>query len=101
MKADETPDIAIFGGVVLDLAGNSNVTEEITPRDGIAPRFTVTVTATAQDRPVANARGEYVVDVRADEDLRRRPVVYFTGIGARKAWRRVKDNDGHRRIPVL
>ena len=91
LKADETPDIAIFGGVVLDLAGNSNVTEEITPRDGIAPRFTVTVTATAQDRPVANARGEYVVDVRADEDLRRRPVVYFTGIGAVET---VKDNEG-------
>ena len=88
LKADETPDIAIFGGGVLDLAGNSNVTEEITPRDGIAPRFTVTVTATAQDRPVANARGEYVVDVRADEDLRRRPVVYFTGIDAREGLER-------------
>ena len=83
LKADETPDIALFGGVIHDLAGNSNVTEDIDDtRDGIAPRFTVTVTATAQDRSIANARGEYIVDVRADEDLRRRPVVYFTGLTA-------------------
>ena len=93
LKADETPDIALFGGVILDLAGNSNVTEEIDDtRDGIAPRFTVTVTtltpALSQGergtggRPVASARGEFIVDVRADEDLRRRPVVYFTGLTA-------------------
>ena len=82
LKADETPEVTIFASAALDLAGNASATEEITPRDGIAPRFTVTVTATAQNRPVANARGEFVVDVRADEDLRRRPVVYFTGIEA-------------------
>ena len=82
LKADETPEVTIFAGGALDLAGNASATEEFTPRDGIAPRFTVTVTATAQDRPVANARGEFVVDVRADEDLRRRPAVYFTGIEA-------------------
>ncbi len=84
LRADETPEVTIFAGGVLDLAGNSIATEAFTPRDGIAPRFTVTVTATAQDRPVANERGEFVVDVRADEDLRRRPVVYFTGIDAAK-----------------
>ena len=82
LKADETPEVTIFAGGALDLAGNASATEEFTPRDGIAPRFTVTVTGTAQARPVANARGEFVVDVRADEDLRRRPVVYFTGIEA-------------------
>ncbi len=84
LKADETPEVTIFAGGALDLAGNASATEAITPYDGIAPRFTVTMTATAQDRPVANARGQYVVDVRADEDLRRRPTVYFTGIGAAK-----------------
>ncbi len=84
LRADETPEVTIFAGGALDLAGNASATEAITPRDGIAPRFTVTVTATAQDRPVANARGEFVVDVRADEDLRRRPTVYFTGIAAGK-----------------
>ncbi len=82
LEADEKPEVVIFGGGAPDLAGNANATEELTPRDGIAPRFTVTVTGTAQDRPVANARGEFVVDVQADEDLRRRPVVYFTGIEA-------------------
>ncbi len=87
LEADETPEVVIFAGIVHDLAGNTNESEEITPRDGIAPRFTVTVTATAQDRPIANARGEFTVDVRADEDLRRRPVVYFTDIDA------VKDAD--------
>ncbi|MYA49175.1 MAG: hypothetical protein F4Y25_00230 [Chloroflexi bacterium] len=84
LMADETPEVTIFAGGALDLAGNASATEAITPSDGIAPRFTVTVTATAQDRPVANARGKYVVDVRADEDLRRRPTVYFTGIAAGK-----------------
>ena len=91
LEADETPEVMLFGGRILDLAGNSNVTEAITPLDGIAPRFTVTVTATAQDRPIANARGEFIVDVRADEDLRRRPVVYFADI---EAVERLEDGTG-------
>ena len=82
LKADETPLVFLPGGGIHDLAGNTNESQDVTPRDGIAPRFTVTVTGAAQDRPVANARGEFVVDVRADEDLRRRPVVYFTDIEA-------------------
>ena len=82
LKADETPVVFLPGGGIHDLAGNTNESQDVTPRDGIAPRFTVTVTGAAQDRPVANARGEFVVDVRADEDLRRRPVVYFTDIEA-------------------
>ena len=84
LKADETPVVFLPGGGIHDLAGNTNESQDVTPRDGIAPRFIVTVTATAQDRPVANARGEFVVDVRADEDLRRRPVVYFTDLATRE-----------------
>ncbi|MDE2837400.1 MAG: SwmB domain-containing protein [Chloroflexota bacterium] len=80
LRADETPEVLLFGGGVHDLAGNPNPSQNVPTRDGIAPRFTITVTATAQDRPVANHLGEFVVDVRADEDLRRRPEVHFTGI---------------------
>ncbi len=118
LKADETPELLLFGGVVHDLAGNANESENKETQDGIAPRFTITVTAvtpgevpasagttgtsagttgtsagttgtsagtTGEGRPVANHQGEFVVDVRADEDLRRRPELYFTGLDAEKA----------------
>ena len=104
LEADETPELLLFGGGVYDLAGNPNESENKETQDGIAPRFTITVTAvtpgevpasagttgtsagtTGEGRPVANHQGEFIVDVRADEDLRRRPEVYFTGLDAEKA----------------
>ena len=113
LRADETPELLLFGGGVYDLAGNPNESENVNTRDGIAPRFTITVTAmkggevpasagttgtsagttgtsagtTGEGRPVANHQGEFIVDVRADEDLRRRPELYFTGLDAEKVTR--------------
>ena len=100
LGADETPEVLFFGGGVRDLAGNANDSENVRTRDGIAPHLAMTVTAInpseipasaearGTGRPVANTRGGFVVDVRADEDLRRRPEVYFAGIGAvREAWK--------------
>ncbi len=93
LRPDETPEVLLFGGAVHDLASNVNESQDMRSRDGIAPRLTITVTARnpgevpasagTTGRPVANHRGEFVVDVRSDEDLRRRPQAYFTGIDTR------------------
>ena len=98
LESNETPDLLLFGGIVYDLAGNPNDSEDVTRViDSVAPRFSVGVRAlaegetltsapapAAQDeddpRPVVNGRGEFVVDVRSDEELRRRPTVYFVAI---------------------
>ena len=96
LASDETPDVLIFGGIVLDLAGNPNDSGDFRTQDSVAPRFSVGLQALAagvtlapgplparkegDPRPVANSRGEFVVDVRSDEELRRRPEVYFVGI---------------------
>ncbi|MCY4581515.1 MAG: hypothetical protein OXE50_01765 [Chloroflexi bacterium] len=98
LESNETPDLLLFGGIVYDLAGNPNDSEDVTRViDNVAPRFTVGVRALAEGasldsipapvardeddpRPVVNGRGEFVVDVRSDEELRRRPTVYFVSI---------------------
>ena len=100
LASDETPDVLLFGGIVYDLAGNPNDSGDFRTQDSVAPLFTVGLRALAQDatlpsgpfpvagrkegeaRLVANSRGEFVVDVRSDEELRRRPEVYFVGIAA-------------------
>lgn len=109
LESDETPDLLLFGGIVHDLAGNPNDSvdcsldsDDCRIRDSVAPRFAVGVRALAEGetlasspapatmdeddpRPVVNARGEFVVDVRSDEELRRRPTVYFVSIETKEA----------------
>ncbi|MDE2837354.1 MAG: hypothetical protein OXL97_07585 [Chloroflexota bacterium] len=98
LESDETPDLLLFGGIVYDLAGNPNDSADVTTViDSVAPRFAVGIAALAEGatltgspstsareeddpRPVVDGRGEFVVDVRSDEELRRRPTVYFVGI---------------------
>lgn len=96
LASDETPDVLLFGGVVYDLAGNPNDSVDRTAEDAVAPLFTVGLAALAEGatltpgplvarkegegRLVANSDGEFVVDVRSDEEVRRRPTVYFVGI---------------------
>ena len=100
LASDETPDVLLFGGIVYDLAGNPNDSGDFTTQDSVAPRFAVGVAALAEgatltpglfpsgsrevgdERSVVNSRGEFVVDVRSDEEVRRRPEVYFVGIAA-------------------
>ena len=81
LAADATPSVVVLGGAALDLAGNANDSETLSKStDWIAPTLTVTVTGTAADRPVAKGDGAFKVDVRSDEELRRRPKVYFVEI---------------------
>ena len=55
LKADETPELLLFGGGVYDLAGNANESENKETQDGIAPRFTITVTAVTPGEVPASA----------------------------------------------
>ena len=86
LASDETPTVQVVGGAVRDLAGNTNDAGSLTGddnevQDWIAPRLTVTVTSTAADRPVANEKGSFTVDVTADEDVSR-PRIYFVSLVA-------------------
>ncbi len=81
LASDATPAVVVVGGAVYDMAGNTNDAKTIEKSmDWIAPGLTVTVTGTADDRPVANAQGAFNIDVRSDEDLLRRPRVFFVEI---------------------
>ncbi len=88
LASDAEPTVLVVGGAVFDLAGNTNesktVSDSTTPRveDWIAPKISVTVTGTANDRPVANEDGSFTLDVRSDEDLGNRPVVYFVSVSS-------------------
>ena len=82
LASDATPTVVVVGGAVYDLAGNTNDAKTLDNEveDWIAPGLTVTVTGTAADRAVANTKGSFKVGVRSDEDMDRRPVVYFVEI---------------------
>ena len=82
LAADAEPDVVVVGGAVFDLAGNTNDAKTEEAADWIAPSLSVAVTGTANDRPIVNEDGSFSVDVRSDEDLRRRPVVFFVEIAA-------------------
>ena len=86
LRADETPEFALVGGAVRDVAGNANEPQVVETEDGIAPGLTVRVTAVekgaAAVRPLVHGKGSFVVDVIADEELAGRPALYFTGIRA-------------------
>ena len=110
LASDETPDVLLFGGIVHDLAGNPNDSIDKTAEDNVAPLFAVGVRALAEGatldpgplpgreegagRLVANSDGEFVVDVRSDEEVRRRPTVYFVGIETNEE---MKNGEGHGR----
>ena len=44
LAPDATPQVSMFGGAVLDLAGNPSNQDEIVAADNIAPAITVTLT---------------------------------------------------------
>ena len=80
LAADAKPDVSLLSGAVQDLAGNDIATITRSSEDWIAPTLMVTVTGTKGDRPIANADGEFVVEVTSDEDLSGRPRVIFAQI---------------------
>ena len=79
LEPDETPEVQILGGAVIDLAGNSNDPGKTPADDEIAPGLTVTINPGSEDsgRPAIRKTGEVTIRVVSDEELRRRPSVYF------------------------
>ena len=80
LAPDAEPKVEMFGGAVLDLAGNPSNQHEIDASDNIAPAVTVTLATDVTDRPVIRSNGEVTVSITSDEDLRRLPTVYFAPI---------------------
>ena len=86
LDADETPTIQVLGGVFQDVAGNSNIVQQIRGSavvDKIAPGVSITVTATgeATNRPATDEDGEFTIRVTSDEDLARFPLIWIATIG--------------------
>ena len=86
LAADEKPTVVLVSGAVTDLAGNENESGNRKAADWIAPTLTVTVTGTGmsadKERQVANEDGSFTIDVRSNEDVNRRPMVYFVQLMA-------------------
>ena len=80
LAPDATPQVSMFGGAALDLAGNPSNQDEIVAADNIAPAITVTLTTDVTDRPVLKNNAEVTVSITSDEDLRRLPTVFFSKI---------------------
>ena len=81
LAPDATPLVSMFGGAVLDRAGNPSSQDEITAEDFIAPTLTVTLTTAVMDRPVLRHNSEFTVAISSDEELRRAPTVWFAQLG--------------------
>ncbi len=82
LAPNEKPEIEMLGGAVIDLAGNANDPGKIDARDTIPPALTVEINpgSDASGRPVIRKTGEVTVRVSSDEELRRRPSIYFAAI---------------------
>ena len=80
LAPDARPQVSMFGGAVLDLAGNPSSQDEIVPVDLIAPGLTVTLVTDVTGRPVIKRGGEITVTISSDEELRRLPTVYFAPV---------------------
>ncbi len=80
LAPDAEPQVSMFGGAVLDLAGNPSNQDEVVAADNIAPAITVTLATDVGNRPVIKAGGEVTVAITSDEDLRRVPSVYFAPV---------------------
>ena len=80
LAPDATPQVSMFGGAALDLAGNPSNQDEIIAVDNIAPAITVTVVTEVTGRPVIRRNGEVTVSISSDEDLRRLPAVFFAEV---------------------
>ena len=80
LAPDATPLVSMFGGAVLDLAGNPSNQDEERADDYIAPAITVTVTTDVTDRAIIKNNGEISISVTSDEELRRLPRVWFAEV---------------------
>ena len=83
LDADETPTIQLLGGVFKDIAGNSNVTQQIEDvQDKIRPGISITITSSsgATGRTATDEDGSFTVRVTSDEELRTFPRLFFATI---------------------
>ena len=79
LDSDAEPTIQLLGGVLKDIAGNSNVTQSINKAaDRIAPGVSITVTSSSgtTGRAATDEDGTFTVRVESDEALVSFPVLY-------------------------
>ena len=80
LAPDARPQVSMFGGAALDLAGNPSNQDEVIPADFIAPNIMVTLVTDVTGRPVVTRGGEITLSITSDEELRRLPAVWFAKI---------------------
>ena len=79
LDSDAEPTVQLLGGVLKDIAGNSNVTQSINKAaDRIAPGVSITVTSSSgtTGRAATDEDGTFTVRVESDEALVSFPVLY-------------------------
>ena len=82
LAPDAKPRVEMFGGAVLDLAGNPSNQDEIDAKDLIAPGLMVTLdpASSSEERPVLKGTGQLTVTITSNEELPRSPAVFFAKI---------------------
>ena len=82
LAPDAKPRVEMFGGAVLDLAGNPSNQHEIDADDFIAPGIMVTLdpASSSEERPALKGNSQLTVTVTSDEELQRPPSVFFASL---------------------
>ena len=82
LAPDAKPRVEMFGGAVLDLAGNPSNQHEIDADDFIAPGIMVTLdpASSSEERPALKGNSQLTVTVTSDEELQGPPSVFFASL---------------------
>ncbi len=84
LESDAEPTVQLLGGVLKDIAGNNNLTQQTTALDNIAPGIGISITSSsgATSRAATDDDGSFTVRVSSDEDLGKFPRLFFATIKA-------------------
>ncbi len=84
LASDATPTIQLLGGVLKDIAGNNNVTQQIKADDKIAPGVSISISSSSgtSSRAATDDEGSFTVRVESDEDLSKFPRLFFATLQA-------------------
>ncbi len=94
LDSDAEPTIQLLGGVLRDIAGNNNITQQIDAEDKIAPGVTISIVSSSEtsNRAATDNDGSFTVRVEADEELSKFPRLFFATLQYGKITNGVADD---------